>query len=141
MQVRSYCMRGIRTDLRRGAFLLGVFGCVCWFSVNTASAQIVNGNLWPNPRLTILTPTGGKVGSTFDVTFAGTELDRPEALIFSHPGIKAVIPPPPPPDPKAKPDPKKPDPGPPPVTKFSVTIAKDVPAGFYDARIVNKFGV
>src|SRR5205807_9807916 len=69
------------------------------------------------------------------------ELEEPQSLYFSHSGIKAVpvIPPPPKVDPKA--DPKKPAPPPPPITKFSVTINKDVPAGFYDVRFVGKNGV
>ena len=63
-------------------------------------------------------------------------------MIFNHPGIKGtpIIPELPKPDPKAKPDPKK-EPVRPPITKFTVTIAKDVPLGFYDARLVNKNGV
>jgi hypothetical protein len=136
-------MRGNRVVLRRGAILLGAFLAILIGAVDAVHAQIVNGNLWPNPRLLTLTPTGGKVGSTVEVAFSGSDLDRPESLLFSHPGIKAtpVIPPPPKVDPKAKPDPKKPDPGPPPITRFSVVIAKDVPLGFYDVRLVNKFGV
>src|SRR5450755_3465345 len=90
--------------LRAGA-LLGL-----WLWAGSAQAQIANGNLWPKPRLTILTPAGGKAGTTFEVGFAGTELDDPQSLYFNHPGIKAVpvIPPPPKIDPKAKVDPKKP---------------------------------
>jgi hypothetical protein len=109
-----------------------------------AEAQLVNGNQWPNPRLNVLTPTGGKAGTTFEVSFAGTDTETPESLWFSHPGMKGTPitpPPPPPPDPKAKPDPNKKDMGPPPITKFSVTIDKDVPPGFYDVRLVNKHGI
>ncbi len=116
------------------------------FLARSADAQIVNGHQWPVPRLTVLTPSGGQVGTTIEVTFAGTELEEPTELIFSHPGIKgpAVIPPLPEPklDPKTKkPDPKEKAPVRPPVTKFSVTITKDVPPGFYDVRLVNKNGV
>jgi hypothetical protein len=105
-------------------------------------AQIVNGNQWPVPRLTVLTPCGGKAGTTIEVGFVGTELEDPTALVFSHPGIKGtpIIPPIPPVDPKAKPDPAK-KPVALPITKFSVTIAKDVPVGFYDVRFVNKNGI
>jgi hypothetical protein len=95
----------------------------------------------PNPRLTVLTPCGGKAGTTFEVTFAGTDLEEPSALLFSHPSIKAepIQPPPPPP-----PDPKKPQTPPPPkpgITKFKVTIAADAPPGNHDARLVSKYGV
>jgi hypothetical protein len=123
--------------IRAGA----IFGLVLW--AGQVQAQIVIGNLWPKPRLNVLTPTGGKAGTTFEVGFAGTELEEPQSLYFSHPGIKAVplIPPPPKIDTKDKVDPKKPAPPPPPVTKFSVTIDKDVPPGLYDVRFVGKHGI
>lgn len=110
--------------------------------VPAAKGQIVNGHQWPTPRLTILTPTGGKVGTTFEVAFVGTDVEEAQALLFGHPGITAtpIIPPIPTPDPKAKPDPNK-KPVQPPITKFTVTIGKDVPLGFYDVRLVNKNGV
>jgi hypothetical protein len=108
-----------------------------------ARAQVQNGNQWPIPRLTVLTPTGGKVGTTFEVGFAGSDVEEPQALLFSHPGIKGapIIPPVPQPDPKAKPDPQAKPPVAPPITKFTVTIDKAVPPGFYDVRLVNKKGV
>ena len=87
-------------------------------------------------------------------------MEEPQGLLFSHAGIKAtpVLPPPPKEDPKTKPDPKvkpdpkakpedkkpeekKPAPPPPPITKFTVTVPADVPPGYYDVRLVNKFGV
>jgi hypothetical protein len=85
-------------------------------------------------------PPGGKAGTTVEVTFTGQNLEDPERLLFSHPGIKAepVAPPPPP-----TADPKKP-PMPPAkvaVTKFKVTISADVPLGNHDVRLVNKYGV
>ncbi len=94
----------------------------------------------PTPRLMTVFPNGGKIGTTVEVTFTGTDLEEPDQLTFSHPGIKAepIIPPDP-----AKPDPKKPPvPAPKPVvTKFKVTIAANVPVGQYDVRLVNKWGV
>ena len=71
-----------------------------------ADAQVINGNSWPAPRLSVLTPCGGKVGTTFEIGFTGADLSDPESLWFSHSGIKAtpIIPPDPKPDPK---DPKK----------------------------------
>jgi hypothetical protein len=120
--------------------------------VGDASAQPQLGNLLPNPRLSTVNPPGGKAGSTLEVTFSGTDLDLPEALLFSHPGIKAtaIQPEVPKEDPK-KEDPKKDDPknkqpdmkqkpGPQ-VAKFSVTIAPDVPVGNYDVRLVGKYGI
>src|SRR5207248_11031970 len=88
----------------RLALGLALFACL---AAPKAQAQLVNGHQWPHPRLNYVSPAGGKVDTTFEVTFAGTELDQPEALLFSHPGIKAtkIIPPEPKPDPKVKPDP------------------------------------
>jgi hypothetical protein len=112
-----------------------------------AVAQLINGNQLPNPRLTTITPNGGKSGSTFEVTFAGTDLEEPDGLIFSHAGIKAVpVVPPPPAEPAKGKDAKKQappmkTPAKPAVTRFNVTIAPDVPSGSYDVRLVNKWGI
>jgi hypothetical protein len=106
-----------------------------------ALAQPQQGNLLPNPRLFSVTPPGGKAGSSVEVTFAGQDLEEPQALLFSHPGIKAVpVTPPPPPPPDPKKPPTKPM-APPAVTKFNVSIAPDVPPGIHDVRLVNKWGV
>ncbi len=131
-------MRGC--SLLRSA-LIAAGACLLW--TDAADAQIVNGNQWPVPRLTALTPTGGKTGTTVEVIFAGADVEQPTGLLFSHPGIKGVpiIPPIPAPDPKAKPDPKAPPPKAPPTTKITVTIDKAVPPGFYDVRLVNEKGV
>ncbi len=127
----------------RSSILILAIGVALTVLATPVHAQIVNGNQWPVPRLNTLSPTGGKVGTTLEVTFSGTEVEQPDTLLFNHPGIKGVpiVPPPPPVDPKAKtkPDPKKM--GPPAITKFSVTIAADVPPGEYDARLVNKNGI
>jgi hypothetical protein len=132
-------MLGTRFAIRLG-FAFGLLTGLWWAA--PAQAQIINGNQWPTPRLSFVSPTGGKVGTSVEVAFTGTEVEEPSALIFSHPGIKGtpIIPPLPKLDPKAKPDPKKP-PVQPPISKFTVTIAKDVPIGFYDVRLVNKHGV
>ena len=106
-----------------------------------AGAQQQGSNL-PTPRLLTVFPCGGKVDTTVTVTFTGTDLEEPQSLTFSHSGLKAepIIPPPPPP-----PDPKKKPPVPatprPPITQFKVTIAANVPAGQYDVRLVNQWGV
>jgi hypothetical protein len=126
--------------MRIGA-LLGLLLCA-----ETAVAQLPLGNNLPNPRLMTVTPPGGKAGTSVEVTFTGTDLEEPQTLLFSYPGIKAepVVPPPPPPDPKkpeAKKDPKAPAPKPPPITKFKVTIAADTPLGVHDVRLVGQWGV
>ncbi|MBO0698380.1 MAG: PPC domain-containing protein [Zavarzinella sp.] len=99
----------------------------------------------PLPRLDSISPPGGKAGTTVaEVALTGTDLDEADALLFSHPGIKAeaIVPPTPKPDPK---DPKKVPPPPPkgphPPHKFKVTVAPDVSPGNYDVRAVNKFGL
>lgn len=94
----------------------------------------------PTPRLLTLAPTGGKIGSTVEVTFTGTDLDAAEKLVFSHPNIKAeiIVPPAPVVDPK---NPPKTPPVAPQPSKAKVTVGADVPPGFYDARLVGKLGV
>jgi hypothetical protein len=125
---------------------------------NPAFTQLNNGNLWPTPKLASVFPAGGNAGSTVEVNFAGVDLDQPEYLWFSHPGIKAVpVPPPAPPEPKVeekksddpkaaeekKAEPKKTEAkkDPPAVTKLTVNIDKDVPPGLYDVRLVSGRGI
>lgn len=103
-----------------------------------ARAQLPASGL-PQPRLFTIVPCGGKLGSTFEVTFTGQDIDDPKELIFSTPAIKAtpIVPPTPAPDPK-KPGVKPPTP---PVTTFKVTIAANAALGVHDVRLVNKWGV
>lgn len=84
----------------------------------------------PNPRLTGLVPSGGSTGSTFDVVVRGDDLDEPEAILFSHPGISGTS--------KAGSVPGWQRPR---ETPFVVTIARDVPAGVYEARVAGRFGL
>src|SRR5689334_3065815 len=132
--------------MRRKPFALLVLAALCMFPLSTgwvrAQQNPLLGNNLPNPRLMTIQPSGGKAGSTFEVTWTGTDLEEPQELRFSVPGIKAepVLPPPAP-----APDPKKPapNPAPPPapVTKFKVTIPADAPLGIHDVRLVNKWGI
>ena len=100
----------------------------------------------PAPRLFSAIPSGGKAGTTFEVTFTGLDIEEPDALFFSQPGIKAepihepAPAPPPMPQPAAKGRGKKQRPKPI-VTRFKVTIAPDTPVGIHDVRLVNKWGV
>jgi hypothetical protein len=104
------------------------------------SAQPLPGSGLPIPRLFTITPCGGKIGTSFEVTFTGQDIEEPSALLFSQPGIKAepIVPVIPPADPK-KPAPK-PAPAPP-VTRFKVTIPASTPLGIHDVRLVNKWGI
>lgn len=98
----------------------------------------------PAPRLLTVMPPGGKVGSSFEVTFTGTDLENPEQLLFSHPGIKAepVANPEPKPQPKQEPKRRRRGGmGTPVVSRFKVTLAANVPPGIHDVRFVNKWGI
>jgi len=89
----------------------------------TAWAQL------PRTRLTLVTPSIGQVGTTVEVTVAGSDIDEVSALSFSHAGITAVQ--------------KTTDSGgkkTPVANTFVVTIAKTAPVGLYDARITGLFG-
>jgi hypothetical protein len=106
-----------------------------------ADAQPPPDSALPNPRLFTVIPPGGRTGTTVEVSFTGADVEEPQGLIFSNPAIKAgaLLPSPAPP-----PDPKKPTtaPTPPsPITRFMVTIPVGTPAGSYDVRLVNKWGV
>ncbi|HSQ57437.1 MAG TPA: PPC domain-containing protein, partial [Gemmata sp.] len=140
-----------------------VFGLVLLAACATAAAQQPPPPGLPTPRIQSVFPIGAKAGpppklvrfglvikSGYEVTITGTDLDEPEHLLFSHPGIKGeYIEPPEPPDAK-KVDPKKAEPkkkerrrrGPANTPhKFRVTVAADVPPGTYDLRFVGKYGV
>ncbi|HEY7157447.1 MAG TPA: PPC domain-containing protein [Gemmataceae bacterium] len=128
----------------RRAFFLLCAGAGLLFA-GSAHAQPKVGSNLPAPRLMTVMPPGGKIGSSVEVTFTGTDLEEPEHLLFSHPGIKAE--PLAAPEAPPKPDPKQPQPkqkkgmGKPVVSRFKVTLAPNVPPGVHDVRFVNKWGV
>jgi hypothetical protein len=84
------------------------------FFAAVASAEL------PSPRLDRITPLGGAAGSSVEVEIVGADLEEADRMLFDHPGIKAE---------HVK------------DRKFKVSIAADVPAGTYDARVVGKYGV
>jgi len=101
----------------------------------------------PQPRLQSVFPGGAQVGTSVEVTVNGTDIEDPETLYFSHPGLKAepIIEPSPPP-----PDPKKPAPQPnrqrgmrgqQGSARFKITVAPGTPLGLHDVRLVNKWGI
>jgi hypothetical protein len=112
----------LRTTLAATAALI-----VCASTI-PAEAQL------PVTTLQALQPSGGKAGTTFDVSVvAAVDGELADRLIFAHPGIKAV----------AKTEPSvlfsgKQDvvPG-----KFTVTVAADVAPGIYDVRLAGPLGV
>jgi len=103
-----------------------------------AQAQQVTNGL-PTPRLFTILPSGARAGTTVDVAFTGADLEDPEKLVFSHPGIsaEAIVTPPPAVDPKNPPKvPPKAT-----ITAFKVTVKGDVPLGHHDCRLITKGGI
>ena len=102
----------------------------CW----VALGQLVIGStsVWaqlPQPRLYAVFPPGCQKGVPVDVLLAnGVDLDDTTALLFSHPGLKAV--------PKVNMADGKPV-----ANTFTVTADGAVPPGVYDVRSVGKYGV
>jgi len=74
----------------------------------------------PSPRLDRIAPLGAAAGSSVEVEVSGGDIEDATKLIFDHAGIVAE---------HVK------------DRKFKVTVAADVGAGTYDARVVSKFGV
>lgn len=81
----------------------------------------------PTPRLLTVTPMGGKVGTTFEVTVGGEHLDDAGDLLFSTPRVTA----------KRKLDAA----GAPLPDRYVVTIAPDCPPGLAEARLMTRLGV
>ncbi|MBM3983466.1 MAG: hypothetical protein FJ304_24995 [Planctomycetes bacterium] len=74
----------------------------------------------PSPRFDRLAPLGASAGSTVTVEVVGADIEGATRLLFDHAGISA----------KHVKD-----------RTFAVTVAADVPAGTYDARLVGTYGV
>jgi hypothetical protein len=110
-----------------------------------APAQQLQGPGLPTPRLFLLTPPGGRAGTTVEVTLTGVDLEKAEGLLFDDASFKAeLVPEPavPAPDPRRQPQPRRQGQlGPDVSVKFKVTIAADAAAGNHDVRLVNKEGV
>ncbi|MEQ1850379.1 MAG: serine protease, partial [Chthoniobacteraceae bacterium] len=76
----------------------------------------------PLPRLLTMMPMGGQAGTSVEVAITGENVEDVTELQFSSPRITAK--------PVAGAD-----------RKFTVSIAADVPAGVYDARVMSRLGV
>ena len=87
----------------------------------------------PYARLHWIFPPGGQVGTEFEVTVNGADLDEARKIHFSHPGIQA----------RAKmTEPTAFEPERMPVENvFLVSIGSDVPLGIHEARVVGRYGV
>ncbi len=95
--------------------------------IGLAGRQTVLGEL-PLARLFTVFPPGGKVGTQFEVTISGADLDEATDLRFSDPGISA----------RQK---KGETNGVPIPNQFVVTIAAEVAPGIYEARVAGRFGI
>jgi hypothetical protein len=116
------------------ALLIGALACLA----PRAAAQQQLGPGLPQPRLLVVSPAGGQARTAVFVTLTGNDLEAPQKLLFSHPGIKAQ------PAESQPAKPVKPAQGNQPAlveAKFTVTILDDVPPGTYDVRFVGKDGV
>ena len=99
--------------------------------VTTAIAQLPP--TLPNPRLNWTLPAGGQVGTTFDFTVTGDDLDEATQLRFDHSGITAKL---------KTAEPGVGQTGPQPAYgSFEITIAPDVEPGVYDVRVISKYGL
>lgn len=81
----------------------------------------------PAPRLLTISPMGGQVGTSFEVTITGENIDGTTELLFSHPKITAK--------------PKVSDAGQAEASTFVVTVAADAPQGVHEARVLSRLGI
>lgn len=150
---RLYQHRSVIRNYRSFATRHGAFGLMLVLTIaGTAGSALAQppqqGSLLPNPRIFTLSPSGGKVGSTFEMSVSGPDTEEAISLLFSMPNIKgdlipATEPPAPPADPKNPEQPRRRRQLAQPVVtnKFKVTIPPGTPVGIHDVRLVNKFGV
>lgn len=108
---------------------------ICFLVVGCGSFFLVNSQLlWaqlPQTVVYAVSPSGGQKGQTIEFKVSnGKDLEKLDALWFSHPGITAV--------PKMQGSADKQTPVP---NTFMVTIAKTVPAGIYDVRAHGMYGL
>ncbi len=106
------------------SLVLALAGTVVLATSGTSHAQL------PRPYLTSVFPPGGQAGTTVEVTITGANLEDATALLFQHPGftVERVT--------EQKDGKEVPVPN-----RFRVKIAPDVPVGYYDVRVLGRFGV
>jgi hypothetical protein len=86
----------------------------------------------PMPVLNTVYPAGGKLGTEFEVTVSGVDLDDGDKLLFSHAGITS--------QPKiAAPTEFQPVASKSP-NQYVVKVAADVPPGTYEVRHIGRYG-
>ncbi|WP_166831325.1 hypothetical protein [Thalassoroseus pseudoceratinae] len=109
-----------------GRLMFVFFGLIggCFFAPS-ALAQL------PQCRLHAVFPPGAQAGTEVDVTVtAGQDLDDLTTLLFNHPGLKATQ--------KTKDVAGQTKPV---NNSFTVQVASDVPAGFYEVRALGMYGL
>jgi hypothetical protein len=100
---------------------------LCVTSLCLARPAVAQQVCLPMPRLLTVTPMGGQVGTTVEVSITHQHVDKALELLFSTPKITA--------QPVVAAD------GKPVSNRFIVTIAPDAVVGVHDARIVSRLGV
>ena len=93
----------------------------------TLAAALQAQSLVPNPVLSTIYPAGGRVGSSFEVTVTGADLDDAARLHFSSAGIDSK--------PKLNAQ-DKPEPN-----RFVVTISPDARRGVCEVRVIARYGI
>ncbi len=123
-------MASARHPQRSGRFssILSTVGLSVALALVCGPATTAWGQL-PRTRLTLVAPPIGQLGTTVEVTIAGSDIDEVGVMSFSHAGITAV-------QKTTEAGGKKT----PVANTFVVTIAKTVPVGLYDARVSGLFG-
>ena len=111
-----------RIQLARARSFLGLF-VFAWLAVWSVavSAQL------PLARLFTVFPPGGKIGTTFEVSVSGTDLDEANQLHFSDTNLSAR--------------PKMGDGGQPMANTFIVSIASNAAPVVCEVRIAGRFGI
>lgn len=99
--------------------IVAAFFCATFFCASSYAQ-------FNEPELRSLSLTGAQVGSSIELSVAGTRLDEADRMHFSHPGLHATV------------KPGEPSPA---YGNFVVEVDKDVPPGRYDARVVGRHGV
>jgi hypothetical protein len=103
------------------------FSAACLMGLCLATSAIAQQVCLPAPRLLTVTPMGGQIGTTVDVTVTHQNCEGPRELLFSSPKITAK--------PFLGEDGKEVP------NRFLVTIPPDAPVGVHDARLRSRLGV
>ncbi len=97
--------------------------CLCLLLFASGTAVLLSDSAradLPQIRFDRLTPLGAVAGTSVEVQIAAAKPDGVQRLLFDHPGLSAEFLE---------------------ERKFRITVADDVPAGWYDVRLVGRWGV